>query len=324
MPTTLSPAPTGLPRLGQQLLPVLYQHRLVATGQLHRMLTPHAHRPVYLRRVLNQVRGLGLVDCTTRRAGRMGGAELLWFVTPRGADIVEASREVTGRAYRISPETAASQLQEHTLTVVETGLAFTTWAQALGDECGPLDWEPELVHRVRDGENRLGDDALLIPDAVLRYTRTTPTGRRLLTYFLEIDRATMQVGRLGRKLTSYARYATYVPAPPPGHRSPTTVAGREAWRDRYPAVPRLLIVLTGASNAVLSRRIEDLRALAAADTRVRRTPQLAVGITTLEQLKSHGPFAPIVTPLLGDPISGDILLSVPPADVISSADQVVR
>ncbi|MDV5143252.1 replication-relaxation family protein [Streptomyces sp. SBC-4] len=314
MTTALSPAATSLPRLGQQLLPVLYQHRLVATGQLHRMLTPHAQRPVYLRRVLNQMRGQGLVDCTTRRAGRMGGAELLWFVTPRGADIVEASREVTSRAYRISPETAASQLQEHTLAVVETGLAFSTWAQALGDECGPLDWDPELVHRVRDGENRLGDDALLIPDAVLRYTRTTPTGRRLLTYFLEIDRSTMQVGRLGRKLTSYARYATYVPAPPPGHRFATaTGAGREAWRDRYPAVPRLLVVLTGASETVLRSRTEDLRALAAADARVRRTPQLAVGITTLGQLTAQGPFAPIVTPLLGEPTPGDVLLATPSA-----------
>ncbi|MFJ5142705.1 replication-relaxation family protein [Streptomyces sp. NPDC088707] len=314
MTNALSPAATSLPRLGQQLLPVLYQHRLVATGQLHRMLTPHAQRPVYLRSVLNQMRAMKLVECTARRAGRRGGPELLWFITPRGADIVEASREVTSRAYRISPETAASQLQEHTLAVVETGLAFSTWARALGDECGPLDWEPELVHRVRDGENRLGDDALLIPDAVLRYTRTTPTGRRLLTYFLEIDRSTMQVGRLGRKLTSYARYATYVPAPPHGRRVAAPAgAGREAWRDRYPAVPRLLIVLTGASPTVLQRRIEDLRALAAADARVRRTPQLAVGITTLEQLTDRGPFEQVVIPLLGEPTPGDVLLSAPSA-----------
>ncbi|MEU8883903.1 replication-relaxation family protein [Streptomyces hydrogenans] len=308
--SALSPAPS-LPRLGQQLLPVLYQHRLVATGQLHRMLTPHTRRPVYLRRVLQEMRGLGLVECTGRRAERLGAPEHLWFVTPRGAEIVETSRQVTTRAYRINPETAASQLQEHTLAVVESGLALSSWAHTLGDECGPLDWEPELVHRVRDGENRIGDDALLIPDAVLRYTRNTPTGRRLLTYFLEIDRATMQVGRLGRKLTSYARYATYVPAPPPGQRSTTRVTGREAWRDRYPAVPRLLIVLTGASEAVLQRRTEDLRALAEADPRVRRTPQLATGITTLDKLRDCGPFAPIVTPLLGDSTPTDILLTPP-------------
>lgn len=299
----------SLPRLGQQLLPVLYQHRLVATSQLHRMLTPHTRRPVYLRRVLQELRSVGLVECTVRRAGKLGGPELLWFVTPRGTEIVETSREVTTRSYRISPETAASQLQEHTLAVVESGLAFTTWARALGDECGPLDWEPELAHRTRDGESRLGDDAFLIPDAVLRYTRVTPTSRRLLTYFLEIDRATMQVGRLGRKLTSYARYATYVPAPPPGRRSNLTATGREAWRDRYPAVPRLLIVLTGASEAALRRRTEDLRALAEADTRVRRTPQLAVGIANLEQLQAHGPFAPVVTPLLGDPTPTNVLLT---------------
>ncbi|MFB8211126.1 replication-relaxation family protein [Streptomyces sp. NPDC056010] len=312
MTTPVSPSP-GLSRLGQLLLPVLYQHRLVATGQLHRMLTPHTRRPVYLRRVLQELRSLSLVECTVRRAGRLGGPELLWFVTPRGAEIVEASREVTARAYRISPETAASQLQEHTLAVVESGLAFTTWARAYGDECGPLDWEPELVHRVRDGENRIGDDALLIPDAVLRYTRVTSNGRRLLTYFLEIDRATMQVGRLGRKLTSYARYATYVPTPPPGYRPAAWATGREAWRDRYPAVPRLLVILTGASERVLRRRTEDLRALADADTRVRLTSQLTVGITTLDQLLNEGPFAPIVTPLLGDPTPRDVLLTNPGA-----------
>ncbi|MFC9734250.1 replication-relaxation family protein [Streptomyces roseolus] len=303
----------GLPRLGQRLLPVLYQHRLVATEQLRRLLTPHTRQSVYLRRILQQLRALGLVERTVRRAGTLGGPEMLWYVTPRGAEIVEASREVTSRAYRINPETAASQLQEHTLAVVESGLALSTWAQALGDECGPLDWEPELVHRVRDGENRIGDDALLIPDAVLRYTRTAPTGRRLLTYFLEIDRATMQVGRLGRKLTSYARYATYVPTPSPGFRPTTTVTGREAWRDRYPAVPRLLIVLTGAGDAILRRRTEDLRALAEADPRIRRTPQLAAGVTTLDDLRDRGPFAPIVTPLLGDPTPTDILFTAPAA-----------
>lgn len=308
MPST--PLRAGLSRLGQQLLPVLYQHRLAATGQLHILLTPGARSTVYLRRELNRLRTLGLADATLRRTGRKGRCEHLWYLTLDGADLVEQNREITTRAYRISPATAASQLQEHTLAVVETGLTFTTWARRYGDECGPLDWEPELAHRLRDGENRLGDESVLIPDAVLRYTRTTATGRRqLLTFFLEIDRATMQTARLGRKLTAYARYATYVPQPAPGRRPTSgTISGREAWRERYPALPRLLFVFTGATDTALNRRIDDLRALADADTRLRHSP-LTAGATTLDSLRKHGPFAPIVTPLLGDPSPTSILLT---------------
>ncbi|MFI8930610.1 replication-relaxation family protein [Streptomyces sp. NPDC053474] len=309
-PHSDGPRVRGLSRLGQQLLPVLYQHRLVSTSQLRRLLTPHAASVAYVRRQLADLRRAGLAAATVRRDGRMGRGEHLWYITARGADIVEYDRQITTRAYRISPEAAASQLQEHTLAVVESGLAFTTWARALGDECGPLDWEPELAHRVRDGDSRLGDEAFVIPDAVLRYTRTTPSGRRqLLTYFIEVDRATMQAARLGAKLTAYARYASYIPHPAPGRPGPHR--SREAWRERYPAFPRLLIVLTGASPNALARRIDDLRALADANELLHRSP-LTAGVTTLTLLRDRGPFEPIVTPLLGDPAPRDILLAPHP------------
>ncbi|WP_046500620.1 replication-relaxation family protein [Streptomyces odonnellii] len=300
----------ALPRLAQQLLPVLYQHRLLATSQLHQLLTPHTRRPVYLLRQLCLLRSLGLAEATVRRNGRMGRSELLWYITPLGSEIVERSGEVTARAYRISPQAAASQLQEHTLAIVDTGLAFAQWARELGDECGPLDWEPELAHRIRDGENRLGDDAFFIPDAVLRYTRTTEDGRRqLLTYFIEVDRATMQVARLGRKLSAYARYASYTAQASPGRHHNNASGNREAWRDRYPAFPRLLVVLTGAPAHALARRADDLRAVADTDPRLRRTGMLAAGITTLQQLCQEGPFAPIVTPVTGSGGPTDVLLA---------------
>ncbi|MEV8457580.1 replication-relaxation family protein [Streptomyces sp. NPDC052095] len=204
------------------------------------------------------------------------------------------------------PKAAASQLQEHTLAVVGSGIAFTEWASRLGDECGALDWEPELAHRVREGDSRLGDDAFLVPDAVLRYTRTAGDRRQLLTFFLEIDRSTMQVARLGQKLDTYARYASYVPQPL-GRRRP--VSTREAWRERYPVFPSLLIILSGASEHVLRRRTEDLRALASANPRVAEAGRLRVGVTTAELLDSYGPFAPIVMPVLGDAERTDVLLA---------------
>ncbi|MFF1690808.1 replication-relaxation family protein [Streptomyces sp. NPDC058254] len=296
------PAP-GLSRLAQALLPVLYQHRLVATSQLHALFTPHARRPVYLRQQLARLRADGLVDATTRRTSRRGRAELLWYITAHGADAVAHDPTIPRRGYRISPQTAASQLQEHTLTVVETGVAFIDWSRRLGHECSPLDWEPEVAHRIRDGEARGVDDASMIPDAVLRYTHTTESGRRrMLSFFIEVDRATMQTTRLAAKLTAYARYQSYIPhAGGRGRRST-----REAWRDHYPAFPRLLIVLTGASDRVLANRVQDLRALATTDPRV---SQLTAGVTTLQLLQDKGPFAPIMTPLSGDPAPTDVFLA---------------
>lgn len=306
--TDSGPAASSISRFGQRLLPLLYQHRLMSTGHLHRLVTPHARRPVYLLRRLAEMREAGLVGRVDRRTGKLGRCEQLWYITPWGCEIVEFSGEVTSRPYRISPRAAASQLQEHTLAVVDTGVTFTEWARRLGDECGPLDWEPELAHRVREGDNRLGDEAFLVPDAVLRYTHTTAEGRRqLLTFFLEIDRATMQVARLGQKLSAYARYATYTPQP--GRRRQARSGIREAWRDRYPAFPRLLIVFSGAGPAALARRTRDLRALAAADPRLSLDGLLRAGVTTAELLETQGPFAPIVMPLLGPPTATNVLLT---------------
>ncbi|MEW1892271.1 replication-relaxation family protein [Streptomyces sp. NPDC085659] len=303
-----APAASSISRFGQRLLPLLYQHRLMSTGHLHRLLTPHTRRPVYLLRQLGVLREAGLVDRVDRRTGKMGRCQQLWYITPWGCELVELSREVTARPYRISPRAAASQLQEHTLAVVETGVVFTEWAARLGDECGPLDWEPELAHRVREGDNRMGDDAFLVPDAVLRYTRATDEGRRqMLTLFVEIDRATMQVSRLAQKLSTYARYATYTPAQ--GRRRQARGAVREAWRDRYPAFPRLLIIFSGAAPAALARRTRDLRALAAVDPRLSPDGPLRAGVTTSELLYEQGPFAPIVTPLLGPPEPTNVLLT---------------
>ncbi|ROQ65220.1 protein involved in plasmid replication-relaxation [Streptomyces sp. CEV 2-1] len=305
----IAEAPTGsVSRFSQRLLPLLYQHRLMSTSQLHYLLTPHTKRPEYLLRQLRHLRTMGLVESVDRRASRLGRCELLWHVTAAGCEVVEAGNVVTTRSYRMSTRAAASQLQEHTLAVVDTGITFTKWAEHLGDECGSLDWEPELAHRVREGDNRMGDDAFLVPDAVLRYTRTTQEGRRqMLTFFLEIDRATMQVARLGQKLSTYARYAAYTPLP--GRRRQARGGVREAWRDRYPVFPRLLIVLSGAGPAALARRTKDLRALAVVDPRLSQGGLLRAGVTTAELLQTQGPFAPIVTPLLGPPELTNVLLT---------------
>lgn len=301
--TTLAQPVRGPSPLGQEVLQVLYQHRLMSTTQLHRLLTPHRSRPEQVRREVAQLRGLGLAASTVRR--RRGGRELLSYLTPAGHEAVEAARELVPRAWRMSEAAAAGQLQEHTLAVNDTGLAFVDHARRLEHECGPLDWHAELAHRCRDGETHAADPAVLVPDAVLHYVRAERDRRTrtMLTFFLEVDRGTETVAQLAAKLAAYARYRNYIPAPVGGRRGRpvSRTAGREAWKELYPAFPRLLIVLTGRPASVLQRRAEDLRALVAADSRLRPAAdgsRLRAGTTTLEELQQRGPFAPIVTPLL--------------------------
>ncbi|MBY8889228.1 replication-relaxation family protein [Streptomyces sp. PTM05] len=305
-PAGLQPHEHGLPRLAQDALPVLYQHRLLTTRQLHRLLQPQANHAVYLRRQLSRLRERGLAAATVRHRGGQG--ELVWYCTPTGSEIVEAAGEVTPRAYRMTEAAAANQLQEHTLAVNDTGISFVEAARRYGHDCGPLDWHPERAHRFRDGT---GDDAFLIPDAVLSYVHDTDGRRRMLTYFLEIDRATESPLKLAAKVRAYARYLDYIPLPPPGRRPAGRGTG-EAWRERYPAFPRLLFVLTGAPAATLARRTADLRALADADPRLRRAAdRLLAGIVTLEQLQDRGPWVPVITPVFGPGDPTDALLRTP-------------
>lgn len=293
--------PTGLGQIAQQAMQVLYQHRLVSTRQMHQLITPHHTRAEYLRRQLHTLRDSGLAEVVGRRVS--GQTELLWWLTERGAQAVESVGLLPQRQYRMSVEAASGPLQEHTLATVETGIAFVDWARRLGHECGPLDWSPETAHYYRD-DARPGEDLSLIPDAVLSYVHTEHQAkqRTLLTFFLEIDRNQMTIARLAQKLHAYAAYHAYAPQPPAHRGAPRAnrhSAGLPAWRYRYPAFPRLLMVLTGASEARLARRIADLRSLAASDPAL-ETSRLRAGVTTLDQLRELGPFSPIFTPVLGE------------------------
>ncbi|MFD9630340.1 replication-relaxation family protein [Streptomyces violascens] len=288
-------ARAGLGPLAQEAAQVIYQHRMLSTRQLHQLITPHHAHAEYMRRQLHTLRTAGLADTVGRR--RRGQTELLWWLTDKGAQAVESVGLLPPRPYRMSTVAAMGPLQEHTLATVETGLAFVTHARRLRHECGPLDWSPENAHAYRD-EARPGEDLAFIPDAVLNYVHTDRERRTrtMLTFFIEVDRTQMTIARLAAKLHAYAAYEKFAPQPtgPRARRSPAA----PAWRARYPAFPRLLLVLTGASPARLERRIADLRSLATSDPLLATTP-LRIGVTTLEQLSEHGPFAPIFTPVLG-------------------------
>lgn len=286
----------GLSTLAQEMLPVLYQHRLVSTSQLQALLLPHSRTSRYLRSQLGVLRDRGLVSSTVRR--QAGQGELLSYITALGREVVEGSGEITPRAYRMSDKAAANQLQHHTLALNDAAITFVEAARQLGHSCGPLDWWPEVAHRMRDGQDRHTNRAFLIPDAVLRYTRVAGPRRELLTFFVELDRATEHPAVLAGKVASYLTYSQYRPG---------GTGGREAWRAQYPDFPRLLIVLTGRGENALRRRAADVRALLASEPRLERAGGLRGGITTLHQLQQQGPFSPVVTPLFGAPDPTDVL-----------------
>lgn len=300
--------PAGLGQIARQAVQVIYQHRLVSTRQLHHLVTPHHTRNEYLRRQLHTLRGAGLAETVGRRV--TGQTELLWWLTEKGARSVETVGLLPPRPYRMSPEAALGPLQEHTLATVEAGVAFVDWARHLGHECGPLDWAPETAHYYRE-DSRPGEELSLIPDAVLNYVHTDQEARQrtLLTFFIEVDRTQMTIARLAQKLHAYAAYHDYVPpqSSSRGVKNTRRSSTAPAWRYRYPVFPRLLLVLTGASSTRLTRRIADLRSLAASDPSLTNSP-LRAGVTTLEELRDRGPFDPIFTPVLGPAHSADAWL----------------
>ncbi len=269
----------------REALTVLYWHRLMSTEQVRRLVAPGLS-PVTVRAKLAGLRHAGLADRITREH-----RPRTWHVTPAGAEVVEAGGMVDARAYRLPGTAVAHLLQEHTLDVVETGLAFVETARECGHECGPLSWTPEVAHQFRD---RTGDRrGVVISDAVLHYVLEEAGRRSQRTLFVELDRATMPVARLARKLVGYIRYHDHAPAGP---------GQRLAWRKRYPRFPRVLIVLSGAEQLVLERRLADLRAHAQAMPVVSTAAgRIDLVVTTLPQLREHGPVKPVAMPLLGDP-----------------------
>ncbi|MFI5831980.1 replication-relaxation family protein [Streptomyces sp. NPDC051578] len=276
-----------------QALALIAQHRLLTTTQIHQMLTPDTP-PRKIHKVLVPLREHGLTDRTA--LGKSGIQA--HFLTPAGHQTVSDWPELRGRAPTPIPSPAAASLRAaHTLTGVRAHLAFLTQARTSGDEYHPLDWVPEVTHRLPDtaGEDRL------IADAVLHYTLTRP---RRLQYraFVEIDRATMSSERLARKLISYARFHDYTPQPI-GRRGTIADQGAMlAWQRSYPRFPRILFILTGAPRFTLTHRIADLRRMTADHGLVTRlAAHVPLGAAILEDIETQGPHAPVWTPLAGDP-----------------------
>ncbi|SEM72375.1 replication-relaxation family protein [Streptacidiphilus jiangxiensis] len=302
--------PATMPALSQSAMQVLYQHRLMTTGQLHRLLLPEARRPVYLLHELKRLEDGGLVERVRSLHRNPRHAQFLWFLTEEGYTHMDGSEESVTRQHRTTTAIAIGPRQAHTVAVNEVGIAMFQHARRLGHECGPLDWMPEVAHRMRDGQRRFEDDHV-ISDAVLDYTHVSADGRRtVLRAFVELDRCTMTVSRLADKVAAYGRYFDYIPQEHERSRRPSST--RPAWQQTYSRFPKLLIVLDHHSQRVMGSRTNDLGAMTSANPRLSSLAgELSIGVTTLDRLRESGPFAPIFKPLLRHQQPTDMFLRPP-------------
>lgn len=214
----------------------------------------------------------------------------IWFLTDAGLAEARRAGLAEHRTTQVTGEhVAASPAFAHALAVTDTAIAFsrdlepdTDYGTAVG-EVG--DWEVEVAHP-------LGSGSLLIPDAVLHL----PV-QNLPHVFIELDRATMSLGRLINKVAAYDRYRHYAHRPT-GPRAVRAVgagpAGLPDWWTRYPRAgaemkfPPLLIVLADKKKTTLDKRTVDTLAGIRALRGIHRR-ELAVGITTLPNLQKRGP-----------------------------------
>jgi hypothetical protein len=256
-----------LPLISHDILRGLYTHRLMTTVQLHRLYAPRTGLR-WTRATLAGLDAQGLID----RVRVAGSREFAWYLRRDGVAITEGAG-VEVRGYRMDARRAAGPLQAHTLATNEVGLVFVEAARRFGDDCWSEGWRNETAHRIGSG----GTGEVVISDAVLDYTVIEKDrGSTFLCRFIEIDRATTPVRTLVRKLEAYARLYGY----------------RPAWR-AYPVFPPVVVVMAGPPELVLQRRIDALEAMLPLSAPLANAPDVVVTATTLEQLRTHGPHAPV-------------------------------
>jgi len=275
-------------RTAAAILESLGQHRLLLTRQVRELHAPTLSRR-WTHRKLARLRAAGLAAGTLTP-----GRQLIWHLTERGADALEA---VPGRAETrrkvMPPEQAAGPLLEHTIAVNEVGLAFVRAARERGEECGPFDWLHEIAHSLGPPPGRrMGEQ--LISDAVLTYQLAEGDGQASIAYrFVELDRANRSAAELARRIGRYGRlYRRTVPA--------EGSAGEPVplWELLYPVFPVVLLVLAGRAPGRLEERRRTVLALCGQDPDLAATPEVEVSVCLLDDLTQHGPFAPVFRTLV--------------------------
>jgi hypothetical protein len=267
-----------LPLSATEILASLAQHRVLSTPQVRSIHFPD-RSPRWARMALAPLAEAGLAAFVPN-LGAAGAPRRLWYATARGARAALDAGLLETMPRVLEAEAAAGPLQEHTLAVNDAAICFMRSARECGDECGPLAWRHEVVHRLGHGR-RAGS---LFADAVLTYVRLATSEVVVEQRFLELDRATLSVDRLVAELARYGRLL-----------SATGKEGEPTWRSQYPSFPAVLCILAGAERATLRRRRDAVVAILQGDPAFAGSPDLSVRLCLAEELSEHGPFAPIFT-----------------------------
>lgn len=276
------PHPRSSPRWSAVLLGC-YQHRLLSTTQVCRLFFEPGFDRRAAQRVLAELEAKRLLG---RAMGPPPGRQALWFATELGC-AAAAAGGAPERSYRMTAELASGTLQAHTLAVNDVGLAFVEAARGRGDECSPFDWEHEVAHRIADRPTGGRGSDLLVADAVLHYTVRRPDGSNaLLLRFVELDRGTMGLLRLGAKLRAYGQLERFRP-----RRLRRDEEAGGGWRSLYATFPKLLVVLAGEGAAARRRTLLEL---CLADPQLHPTrAAIDLSIVEFDALRREGPFAPV-------------------------------
>lgn len=270
------PALQMLPEKAIEILASLAAHRVLSTPQIGAIHSPRASLR-WTQRLLVRLRVAGLVDYIEVDHAR----RRLWHVTERGERLALEAGAIEGQLRSTGAELAAGPLAAHTLAVNEAAICFLRTAAERGDDFGPLAWRHEVFHPVSRGRGRRRRS--LVADAVFTYLRQDGEEIAIEQRFLELDRATLSVDRLVAELARYAEL----------YRAREAKGGQPLWRGRYPVFPPVHCVLTGAPRRVLARRRSTASLLLASDPLLARTPEVAISICLLEDLRREGPFAPV-------------------------------
>jgi len=271
-----TPPRSGLPQASLEIVASLAQHRALSAEQVRAIHLPGVGGR-WCRRVLGRIAAAGLIS----HAPVISSPWSLWFATEAGIRAAVRARALARAPRALGAGEVSGPLQAHTAAVNEAAISFLRSARERGDEFGPLAWRHEVAHPLRPGARGRRARAV-IADAVLTYLRLTEETVFVEQRFLEVDRATLPVDAMAAEL---ARYAELFRAGGEG--------GVPLWRSRYPTFPAVLCVLAGADREALERRRDTALALLAGDPRLARTPEVAIRVCLLEDLRGSGPFAPI-------------------------------
>jgi hypothetical protein len=274
-------APVRLGPLAVEMLEGIYQHRLLSSSQLHEIYTPgRSHE--WTHRQIRKLERAGLAAAVRQPGGRK-----LLHLTPAGVAMVETVPRTESRSKLITPEHAAGALQRHTLAVNDVGVAFLRAARERGDGFRPLSWRHEIAHPIGSPVGGRRNEQV-IADAVLVYEHYED-GVWFKYRFLELDRNTMPVEALGKKLARYGRLREYRV---PSKKTPV-LQGPRFWKTRYRVFPDVLLVFDNGTPEQLRRRRDLVLWFASTESELRNAANVKVTACLLSDLQTEGPFARI-------------------------------